>query len=85
MIHFVVLSIPFKDQPIRSCRNLPAPFGGMMPLAVQSSFCQHCLLGAVSSADNPFIPGMNLSVALSVAARRALEGEKRALNTLQVT
>ncbi|CAM9290091.1 unnamed protein product [Scytosiphon promiscuus] len=41
------------------------------------------LLGAVSSAHNPFIPGMNLSVACTVAAKRALEGEKRRLNLMQ--
>lgn len=43
-----------------------------------------CLLDAVSSANNPFIPGMNLSVALAASAKRALEGERRALTTMQV-
>ena len=38
----------------------------------------------MSSAKNPFIPGMNLSVALTVAARRAVEGEKRVLLSMQV-
>eukprot|EP00904_Undaria_pinnatifida_P012808 jgi/Undpi1/8658/HiC_scaffold_25.g11123.m1 len=42
-----------------------------------------CILGAVVSADNPFVPGMNLSVALTVAARRAVEGEKHGLLSLQ--
>lgn len=45
---------------------------------------QGCLLGAVSSAKNPFIPGMNLSVAFALAARRAVEGEKRVLHAIQV-
>ncbi|CAM9468357.1 unnamed protein product, partial [Hapterophycus canaliculatus] len=44
---------------------------------------QESLLGAVSSADNPFIPGMNLSVACTVAAKRALKGEKRRLTLMQ--
>eukprot|EP00904_Undaria_pinnatifida_P012811 jgi/Undpi1/8660/HiC_scaffold_25.g11125.m1 len=44
---------------------------------------QESLLGAVSSAKNPFIPGINLSVALTGAARRAVEGEKRALLSMQ--
>ncbi|CBN75304.1 Ankyrin Repeat Transient Receptor Potential Channel [Ectocarpus siliculosus] len=41
------------------------------------------LLGAISSADNPFIPGMNLSVACTMATRRAMEGEKRRLASMQ--
>ncbi|CAM9848129.1 unnamed protein product [Scytosiphon promiscuus] len=41
------------------------------------------LLGAVSSADNPFVPGMNISVACTVASIGALEGEKRRLGTMQ--
>ena len=38
----------------------------------------------MSSAKNPFIPGMYLSVAFTVAAKRALEGEKRVLLSMQV-
>lgn len=45
---------------------------------------QESLLGAISSADNPFIPGMNLSVACTMATRRAMEGEKRRLASMQV-
>ncbi|CAM9466764.1 unnamed protein product, partial [Ectocarpus sp. 8 AP-2014] len=41
------------------------------------------LLGSISSADNPFIPGMNLSVACTMATRRAMEGEKRRLASMQ--
>ncbi|CAM9825189.1 unnamed protein product [Ectocarpus sp. 4 AP-2014] len=41
------------------------------------------LLGAISSADNPFIPGMNLSVTCTTATRRAMEGEKRCLASMQ--
>lgn len=39
----------------------------------------------MSSASNPFVPGMNLSVVLVMAARRAVEGEKRALLLMQVS
>lgn len=53
----------------------PTPFR----LCLQAS-----LLGALSSANNPFIPGMNLSVGLAVAAKIAVEGEKRALLSMQV-
>lgn len=38
----------------------------------------------MSSANNPFIPGMNLSAAFAVAARRSVEGEKRVLLSMQV-
>lgn len=46
---------------------------------------QKSVLGAVSMAKNPFIPGMNLSVAFAVAARRAVEGDKRGLLLMQVS
>lgn len=45
-------------------------------------FETYCLR-AVTSAANPFIPGMNLCVALAAAAEKAQEGEKRSLISLQ--
>lgn len=42
-----------------------------------------CLLGAVVSASNPFIPGMILSVDLAGAAKDAREGERRDITSLQ--
>lgn len=42
-----------------------------------------CCLLAVSSAANPFISGMNLSVALSRAAEKAQEGARKSLISLQ--
>lgn len=44
---------------------------------------ESCFLDAVASASNPFIPGMILSVALADAVRRAPEGERRKLLSLQ--
>lgn len=42
-----------------------------------------CYLGAVTCAKNPFIPGMTLSVVLAAAAKKAPEGERRRLLSLQ--
>lgn len=42
-----------------------------------------CFLCTVSSARNPFIPGVNLSVALAKAAKSAPEGYQRDLISLQ--
>ncbi|CAM9403921.1 unnamed protein product [Ectocarpus sp. 12 AP-2014] len=50
---------------------------------VKFPYLKESLLGAISSADNPFIPGMNLSVACTTATRRAMEGEKRRLTSMQ--
>lgn len=44
---------------------------------------RECCLGAVTSADNPFIPGMNLSLALSGAAAKAPEGERSEIWDIQ--
>ncbi|CAM9206425.1 unnamed protein product [Ectocarpus sp. 8 AP-2014] len=38
-----------------------------------------CCLRAVTSAPNPFIPGVTLSIRLSEAAKKASEGERRVL------
>lgn len=42
-----------------------------------------CCLRGVSSAANPFIAGIHLSVALSGAAKTAQEGEQKAIISLQ--
>ena len=42
-----------------------------------------CFLETVVRADNPFVPGMTLSVGLGRAAPRAPEGERRKLLSLQ--
>lgn len=44
---------------------------------------RECCLGAVTSAENPFIPGMNLSLALSGAAAKAPEGERGGIWDIQ--
>lgn len=41
-----------------------------------------CCLGAVTSAVNPFIPGMHLMLVLAVAVRQATEGERRPIRDL---
>lgn len=46
---------------------------------VPSKEFKDCCLEAVISADNPFVPGMTLSVELCTAAVRARNGEKRPL------
>ncbi|CAN0463875.1 unnamed protein product, partial [Ectocarpus sp. 8 AP-2014] len=40
---------------------------------------KRCCLRAVTSAANPFIPGVTLSIRLTEAAKQASEGERRAL------
>ena len=88
---------PWDDAPVQQKRwdRVTAVFLAFFrrpfcPLLLLLLFCvsfvvfQESLLGAVSSAKNPFIPGINLSVALTGAARRAVEGEKRALLSMQV-
>lgn len=47
------------------------------------SWLRDCFLEVVVSADNPFVPGMTLSAALTKAASRAPEGERKKLNRLQ--
>lgn len=42
-----------------------------------------CCLDAVTSAGNPFIPGLALSIRLAEAAEKANEGERRAITDIQ--
>ena len=42
-----------------------------------------CFVETVVSADNPFVPGMTLSVAVAKAASRAPEGDRKKLESLQ--
>lgn len=44
---------------------------------------RHCCLGAITSADNPFVPGMVLSTRLADAAEQAPEGEQRTISDIQ--
>lgn len=44
---------------------------------------KNCCLRAVTSAANPFIPGMTLSIGLGQAAKQATEGEQRTISGLQ--
>ena len=44
-----------------------------------------CLSGPLVSSENPFVPGLKLSVAFSSAADKAPEGERRNLLSLQKT
>lgn len=44
---------------------------------------RHCCLSAITSADNPFVPGMVLSTRLAEAAEQAPEGEQRTLSDIQ--
>lgn len=50
---------------------------------VKPSELKECFLGAVSSAANPFIPGMALSAALSDAVMKSRENEQRVLSALR--
>ncbi|CAM9399535.1 unnamed protein product [Ectocarpus sp. 12 AP-2014] len=47
--------------------------------AASGDVFKRCCLRAVTSAANPFIPGVTLSIRLSEAAKQASEGERRAL------
>lgn len=42
-----------------------------------------CCLRAITSAGNPFIPGMTLSIRLAEAAKQATEGEQRTIVDIQ--
>ncbi|CAN0093434.1 unnamed protein product, partial [Scytosiphon promiscuus] len=42
-----------------------------------------CILGAIASADNPFVPGIALSVVLAEAADNARAGDRRRLEYLR--
>lgn len=42
-----------------------------------------CFLETVACCDNPFVPGMTLSIAFTKAASKAREGERRKLLSLQ--
>ncbi len=44
-----------------------------------------CCLRAVTSAENPLIPGMTLSIRLGEAARQATEGERRTITGIKVS
>lgn len=48
----------------------------------QHKWLKTCFLRAVSSADNPFLPGMALSVALAEAGENAAEGERKKIVSL---
>ncbi|CAM9861414.1 unnamed protein product [Sphacelaria rigidula] len=50
---------------------------------ISLEWLKEAYLGAVTSARNPFIPGMNLSVQLTGAAGQAPEGERRKIESLQ--
>jgi len=44
-----------------------------------------CCLRAVTSAENPLIPGMKLSIGLGEAARQATEGERRTITGIKAS
>ena len=44
---------------------------------------KNCCLRAVTSAENPLIPGMTISIALGEAAQQATEGEQRTITGIK--
>lgn len=64
--------------------NAPPQFERFVELSreVKPEWLRTTCMRAVTSANNPFIPGMALSVALAGAAKRAPEGERRKLKIL---
>ncbi|CAN0579337.1 unnamed protein product, partial [Ectocarpus sp. 12 AP-2014] len=46
---------------------------------------QNCCLRAVTSAANPFIPGLVLSIRLAKAAKEASEGDQRTINEVRTS
>ncbi|CAM9510922.1 unnamed protein product [Scytosiphon promiscuus] len=48
-----------------------------------SEWLRTCFLETVACCDNPFVPGMTLSIAFTKAASKAREGERRKLLSLQ--
>ncbi|CBN74883.1 Transient Receptor Potential Channel [Ectocarpus siliculosus] len=70
---------------LMACSARPSP-SHLKKLAIahaRGETFKDCCLDAVTSAANPFIPGLVLSIRLAEAAQKANEGERRAITDIQ--
>ncbi|CAM9524132.1 unnamed protein product, partial [Ectocarpus sp. 12 AP-2014] len=70
---------------LMACSARPSP-SHLKKLAIahaRGETFKDCCLDAVTSAANPFIPGLVLSIRLAEAAEKANEGERRAITDIQ--
>lgn len=67
----------------RSAQPSASELKKLSRLHTSGNLFKECCLRAVTSAVNPFIPGITLSIRLTEAAKQANEGERRVLSDIQ--